>query len=369
MANTIQEKDIVYIDYEVWIKEAHRLHDTTSKELAEKEEIYDENRKYEPLPLVVEDGRDVKILIDLLTGGEVGKEYDFEVPPGDAFGVRDPEQIKLHSMREVLRAPEFEKNKESMGPYVGMDITIGDKKGIITTVTAGRVRVDYNHPLAGRTLSYKLKVDRLAKTQDEKASAIIDMHYGLSTDFGLKFQGKNVMITLPDPCKYDQRWHMFKIRIITDLRDLLGLETITFLEEYVKKERKDENDGDKDDSKDGSKDKKAKDELKDKNGKDESKDKKAKDESKDKKAKDEPKDKKAKDESKDKKAKDESKDKKAKDESKDKKAKDESKDKKAKDGKSSTTKKDATKSKGKAKKDKPAPKKDVPSPEEYASEE
>ena len=43
-------------------------------------------------------------------------------------------------------------------------------------------------------------------------------------------------LVLIDMCKYNQTWFTMKYKIVSDLRQFLGMNTIKFIEEYVKKE-------------------------------------------------------------------------------------------------------------------------------------
>ena len=56
-------------------------------------------------------------------------------------------------------------------------------------------------------------------------------------------------IVLPDVCKYDEEWFLSKYRVVSDLRELLDMTSIRFVEEYVKKkeEKKEGEDEEKED--------------------------------------------------------------------------------------------------------------------------
>ena len=45
--------------------------------------------------------------------------------------------------------------------------------GTIRTVSGGRTIVDFNHPLAGHTLIYKIKVNKIVKEDDKKIKSIL----------------------------------------------------------------------------------------------------------------------------------------------------------------------------------------------------
>ena len=61
--------------------------------------------------------------------------------------------------------------KQGMKPEVGMAITSDGTTGIIRSVSGGRVRVDFNHELAGKNLEYDIKVIKVIDDDVEKSKA------------------------------------------------------------------------------------------------------------------------------------------------------------------------------------------------------
>lgn len=229
----ISRGDIIHIDYDLWIKDDDILYETTHQELAEENGITDENARYEPIPLIVDEGKSVKGLYDSLLTAEVGKEYELEVPPEEGLGMRDPKLVEWHMMNEIRR--------QKLEPVVGEQITIKDKSGkersgIVTMVSPRRVRVDYNNPLAGKTLKYKYKIETKADSPEDKVSTILEIDFGRKEDFEVTASDNEVDIKLPEVCKYDQFWLIAKFKVINDLREYAGFSTVRFIEEYVKKE-------------------------------------------------------------------------------------------------------------------------------------
>ena len=106
----------------------------------------------------------------------------------------------------------------------------------ITMVSPRRVRVDYNNPLAGKTLKYKYRIDVKAVKPEEKVATILEIDFGRKEDFEITANEDSVDIKLPEVCKYDQFWLIAKFKIINDLREYAGFTTVRFIEEYVKKE-------------------------------------------------------------------------------------------------------------------------------------
>lgn len=233
VSDSVEKGDIVWIEYDAWTVNPNgtlTLFDTTHEEVAKKEGKFDEKKVYMETPVVVGRGRLFEGLEAAILEAKVGETKEVIIPAEKAAGARDPRLIELRTEREFLR--------QEISPEVGMEVAISGKHGTVTAVSAGRVRVDFNNPLAGKTLKYVFNVARKAKTPEERVRAVIDMDYGLGEQFKIHLEDGVAEIQLPDLCKTDEKWFVSKFRVVADLRELSELRTIRFLEEYEKKEPK-----------------------------------------------------------------------------------------------------------------------------------
>ncbi len=228
----IKAGDIVLAEFDAWIQDSNELFDTTSEAVAKEHDTYNEKMVYGAQPLIVGKGRLFPGLDESMLKAEVGKEYEVVLTPDKGAGPRDPKMVELHPVREFL--------KQEIEPRVGLEVTVKNKPAIITAVTAGRVRIDFNNRLAGRTLKYKYKITEKPTKPVDVVKLLLKMSYGTSDGFDIEHHGKAYKIKLPDACKYDQRWLLTKFRLVTDLREVAGAETVSFIEEYEKPEKKEE---------------------------------------------------------------------------------------------------------------------------------
>ncbi|HSV42417.1 MAG TPA: peptidylprolyl isomerase [Methanomassiliicoccales archaeon] len=226
----VSKGDIIKFEFDAWIAESGEMFDTTNEETAKTGGIFNEKFKYQPMPLLVGGGRIFEGLEEALVGAKVGEEVEVVIPPAKAAGERDPKLVQMHAVREFL--------KQNVEPRPGMEVNMNNKVGVITSVTAGRVRVDFNRRFAGLALKYKFKVLELISGDEEKVKAIVEMDYGSSEGFKPMVDGKKVTIVLPDVCKYDQKWTLSKYKVVADLREALDASSIEYIEEYVKQEEK-----------------------------------------------------------------------------------------------------------------------------------
>ncbi len=230
----VADGDMITVEYDTWIINqdgSEDLFDTTNEELAKEKEIWDEKNKYIPLNTIVGAGRNQGL--DASFGkATVGEKQVVEIPPEDGAGDWDATKVEIHSIRE------FEKQK--IDPIPGIRVSFKNKVGTIITATSGRVRIDFNEPLAGKTVRYEYTVIGKAKNDEERALAIIAMDYGDSEGFEVKAGGDVLEITLPEICKYDQNWFVMKYRVVGDLREHMEFKAIRFVEDYTKKEEEPE---------------------------------------------------------------------------------------------------------------------------------
>ncbi len=231
----VEKGDIVRLEYEIWIKEGdeRKLYATNREELAKEKGIYDENEKYGPEPFIVGIGRLLGPVDEALLKANVGEELEIEIPPEKGFGPRNPNLIERIPLREF--------RKKKMTPVPGERVAVGNRVGTIVAVAAGRVIVDFNHPLAGKTLIYKVKVVEKVEDPKEKIKAVIEGAYGKEIEkFEVEVEDGKAKIVVPDICKYDPKWENAKLRIASDVLNYCGIEELEIIERYKKEKPKEE---------------------------------------------------------------------------------------------------------------------------------
>ena len=166
--------DLVYIDYVGKIKDSGEIFDLTKEGVAKSEKIYNEKVKYGPLPVVVDGNFVVKGLDDALKEMKAGEKRTVEIQQEKAFGPRLPELVKM--------MPESKFKEQDVDVTPGSFVTINRFRGKILSMDGGRVTVDFNHPLAGKTLVYEVEIKSEVKDLKEKISAIYFYFTGIAND-------------------------------------------------------------------------------------------------------------------------------------------------------------------------------------------
>lgn len=222
MADNVKKGDIVRMNYNAYIADTGRLYDTTDAEKAKEAGIFDEKYSYAPMPYIVGSGKLFKPIEEAIASAEVGKDCTVEIACDDAVGPRDPKLVELHTMNEFA--------KQGIRPYPGAVVRLGDRTGVVDTVSAGRVRVDFNNALAGKDLRYEFTITEVVSDPAAKASSVVMMDFGTSDDFSFEMGDDKVTVKTSDLVKFNSNWLMAKFRIVNDLRDVLGVSTVEFLE-------------------------------------------------------------------------------------------------------------------------------------------
>jgi FKBP-type peptidyl-prolyl cis-trans isomerase 2 len=230
----MKKGDIIRLDITGNYPASGEVFETTDEGLAKDKGMWHEGHQYKPRVLIIGSGSNeypTGLEVDLLHA-KIAEKREVTLEPKDAFGAHNPLLVETVSARELVRL--------GIEPEVGASVTRRNRTGHISGIFGGRVRVDYNHPLAGKSLKYEYTVREVADKPEEKVGAVLDLHYGRSEEFRPEVSGKSVSIKVPDVCKFDQAWQHQKLRIVLDLREHAGFETVSFVEEYVKKKADEE---------------------------------------------------------------------------------------------------------------------------------
>ena len=222
--NAVNKGDFIMVDMTGSSVETGEVFDTSSEETAQAEGLYEEGRTYGSRLVIVGDGYVLRGLDEKLPGIAFDEEVEIEIDPQDAFGERNPDDLETVPYR-VLRS-------KGINPYVGAELEIDGRSAIVRSVGAGRVQVDYNHPLAGRKIVYKLKVVEHITDEKDIMRALLGRRFlGIETkEFKLKKTKKKLRIGIPDQIFFGENIQIAKRGVALDL--LRYFEDIEEIEYY-----------------------------------------------------------------------------------------------------------------------------------------
>ncbi|WP_069807450.1 peptidylprolyl isomerase [Vulcanisaeta thermophila] len=165
---TLQKGDYVLLEYTVIDKDSNKVVETTVEERAREAGIYRPDEVYEPRLIIIGETRLFEPLEQALLNANEGQEVTVEVPPEKAFGQRDPSKVKVISIREFYRYGKL--------PRVGDVVEVNNQQARVVSITGGRVTLDFNHPLAGKTLIVTAKVVKKLETIQDRVRYIIKQY-------------------------------------------------------------------------------------------------------------------------------------------------------------------------------------------------
>lgn len=88
-----------------------------------------------------------------LKGMGAGQSDTFEVSPEHGFGQHNPQNV------QTMSRDQFESETPEEGMVMSFsDVGGGELPGVIKSVDENQVEVDFNHPLAGRTLTFEVEI-------------------------------------------------------------------------------------------------------------------------------------------------------------------------------------------------------------------
>ncbi|MCX8177147.1 MAG: peptidylprolyl isomerase [Candidatus Bathyarchaeota archaeon] len=229
----LQKGDFILIDYVAKVKETEEVFDTTLEDVAKKERLYKEGEIFEPKLVIVGEGWVLKALDEALTTMDVGKPTTVEIPPEKAFGPRDPEKVK--------RVPLKQLTSRGITPAIGMRMEYDGKIAIVRSIGAGRVLLDFNPPLAGKTLLYEVTVKKKLETQEDKIAALIHRRIPSieAEKFKFKVENNTLTIEVPEEAFYLEGIQVAKRGIAIDIQKFFPeITAVKFMETFKAPEPK-----------------------------------------------------------------------------------------------------------------------------------
>jgi len=148
MSDTIQDNMVVILDYTL---------------LAD-EEILESTDDGEPIEFIQGIGQIIPGLESALYGMKAGEKKTVIIEPEDAYGDYDPESL------ENAKKEEF---SEEIPLDVGTFLDLRDDEENVLSAQIieedeDTVTLDFNHPLAGKTLTFEITVSALRPASDEE---------------------------------------------------------------------------------------------------------------------------------------------------------------------------------------------------------
>ena len=202
----IKIKDFIEINFTAKTKEGEVFDSNRKEELEKVHAGHDHKIEAKPFIMCVGEGMFLKGIEDFIIGKKEGN-YKIELSSEKAFGKRD------HKLVCTLSLGFFKKNETN--PVPGQFMNFDGKIGKILSVNGGRVIVDFNNPLAGKSVVYDLDVKRILTDLNEKIKAMIDFLF--REDFPFEVKEKDLILEVKKGLKEYAGLLKDKFKAIFDL--------------------------------------------------------------------------------------------------------------------------------------------------------
>jgi FKBP-type peptidyl-prolyl cis-trans isomerase 2 len=221
----MEKGDFVEIDYVAKLAGTSTVFDTTMEDEAKTNDIYKETFTYEPIRTVVGAEYVVEGMDEALLTMKVGEQGTVEVPPEKGYGKRNPKLI--------VKVPLKEFRKHKVMPRPGLRMEINGRWAVVRNVTSGRVSLDFNHFLAGKTVIYDLTINRKIDDLDEKITTLIKLTIG--TELAYSQEEKTLRVKEKKDTEDE-----LKENFLNAVKEYLPeIDSAEFVKEFPKKEKKD----------------------------------------------------------------------------------------------------------------------------------
>lgn len=152
--DVISEGDNVTVNYTGNFKDGE-IFDSSIEEKVKGTECYNPQRKYEPLCIKVGAKQVIKGFENALMGMKKGEEKEVTIPPEEAYGNYDQNLVQTVPMDAF--------KDTDISPEVGLMLNTQAGMGRMTKVNEKDAEVDFNSPMAGKTLVFNIKVEDVTK--------------------------------------------------------------------------------------------------------------------------------------------------------------------------------------------------------------
>ena len=148
MTDTVQDNLVITLDYKLFVED----------------EMMESTEDGEPILFIQGIGQIIPGLENALYGMEVGDQKSVVIQPEDAYGEYDPE-----SLQEAKKEEFSEEIPLDVGTFLDLEDDEGDVLSAqVIAAEEDTVTLDFNHPLAGKTLTFEITVTDLRPASEEE---------------------------------------------------------------------------------------------------------------------------------------------------------------------------------------------------------
>lgn len=215
---TIKDGDFIKINYTGRFEDG-TIFDTTDEEIAKEHGIHSDDVRYGTYVIIVGSGHVVKGFDEDFVGKDDGYHGTVVVPSDKGYGEHKPELVKMYPMSKF---------KEK--PMKDMQVFIDGEQGTVVMTIGRRARVDFNSPMAGRTLKFEYTIEDIIDDDRDKIGSLLRSYF--MRDFDVDITDGNAVVEAPLDLWLNRQWLLSKQRIAHELLRSMELDSVRFVETY-----------------------------------------------------------------------------------------------------------------------------------------
>jgi FKBP-type peptidyl-prolyl cis-trans isomerase 2 len=153
-SKTAKTGDNVTVDY-IEMYENGTILDTSNATLAQQAGIYDDYNSYEPIQFIIGEGSVIPGFENAIIGMKAGETKNITISPADGYGAYDPTYIEPVNMSDLIEANITPYVNQTLNTLYGQ-VRVDHIEANETDYNSSLVYIDFNHPLAGKTLHFQI---------------------------------------------------------------------------------------------------------------------------------------------------------------------------------------------------------------------
>src|SRR3989344_8678930 len=162
------DNDVLLINLTSKVK-GGEVFDSTIESVAKEHGFFEKERQYKPFPIVLGAKEVFPALEQHIKSLSAGEKKSFPLSPRESFGERSQDLIGIIPTKEFI--------SRKINPVKGLVIEMNGRQGRVQSVSGGRVRVDFNSPLAGKEIEYEVEVKEKITGDQKKAESLFEKYF------------------------------------------------------------------------------------------------------------------------------------------------------------------------------------------------
>ena len=153
-----------------FIKASYQLYDVTDGG----RELLEQTSDEAPFTFISGMGILLESFENQVVGLAVGDKFDFELSPEQAYGTHEDSRV-VELDKEIFNVDgHFDDKNIYLDAIVPLQNEDGNRfNGQVIEITADKVKVDLNHPLAGRTLNFQGEIIESREASNDEMAAFV----------------------------------------------------------------------------------------------------------------------------------------------------------------------------------------------------